>query len=433
MNKIYKILLILIFLTSCSLHQNSKFWKTEKIKKETDDNIEKIFVKEKTLNLDFNPGLKISLYSKPIKKSFFNNYDNNNGRINYDGSLKNISKFKFSKIINFHQYDPKIAFDKNNIIFFNNKGAILKFNQDSKLIWKKNYNSKAEIKQKPILLFANNKDTLIVADSIAKYYALDIKTGNLLWTKNNTAPFNSQLKIYKDKFFVIDFENILRCYSIKDGVEIWNVKTETSLIRSQKKLSMVIVKEKIYFNNSLGDISAVNIENGEILWQRPTQSSLIYDEGFFLKTSDIIADNDNLYFSNNKNQFFSLDITTGLLNWVQKVNSNLRPTMVDRYLFTVSLDGFLIVIDKQSGNIIRSTDIFKNFKAKNRSKIQPVGFILGTNNIYLTTDNGKLLIIDITTGITSSILKIDNGKISRPSIVNQKLYIIKDNSIIKLN
>ena len=46
--------------------------------------------------------------------------------------------------------------------------------------------------------------------------------------------FNSQLKIYKDKFFVIDFENILRCYSIKDGVEIWNVKTETSLIRSQK-------------------------------------------------------------------------------------------------------------------------------------------------------------------------------------------------------
>ena len=196
---------------------------------------------------------------------------------------------------------------------------------------------------------------------------------------------------------------------------------------------MVIVKEKIYFNNSLGDISAVNIENGEILWQRPTQSSLIYDEGFFLKTSDIIADNDNLYFSNNKNQFFSLDITTGLLNWVQKVNSNLRPTMVDRYLFTVSLDGFLIVIDKQSGNIIRSTDIFKNFKAKNRSKIQPVGFILGTNNIYLTTDHGRLLEVDIASGKVINIIKIDKNKINRPSILNNNLFIITDNSIIKLN
>ena len=38
---------------------------------------------------------------------------------------------------------------------------------------------------------------------------LDIKSGNLIWSKNNLAPFNSQIKIYKDKFFIIDFSNIL--------------------------------------------------------------------------------------------------------------------------------------------------------------------------------------------------------------------------------
>ena len=234
-------------------------------------------------------------------------------------------------------------------------------------------------------------------------------------------------------FFVIDFENTLRCYSIINGNEIWKVKTENSLIRSQKKLSMVIIDKKIYFNNSLGDISAVDIATGDLLWQRPTQSTLIYDEGFFLKTSDIIADKDSLFFSNNKNQFFSIDINTGTLNWEQKINSNLRPTLVDKYIFTVSLSGYLVVIDKQSGNIVRSTNVFKSLKIKKRSKVEPVGFILGKKNIYLTTDNGKLLVIDIRTGITSSILKIDNDKISRPSVVNQELYIIKDNSIIKLN
>ena len=35
-------------------------------------------------------------------------------------------------------------------------------------------------------------------------------------------------------------------------------KQRTALIRSQKKLSMVIVEDVIYFNNSLGDISAVD-------------------------------------------------------------------------------------------------------------------------------------------------------------------------------
>ena len=68
-----------------------------------------------------------------------------------------------------------------------------------------------------------------------------------------------------------------------------------------------------------------------------------------------------------------------------------------------------------------------------RVNIKPVGFILGSKNIYLTTDNGKLLIIDIRSGRTSSIIKIDNNKISRPFVLNKNLFIIKDNSIIKLN
>ena len=128
--------------------------------------------------------------------------------------------------------------------------------------------------------FANNGKFLIVADNIAKYYMIDLVTGNLIWSKKNLAPFNSQIKIYEDKFFIIDYSNTLRCFSIKDGKELWNIRTENSLIRSQKKLSMVIVNGLIYFNNSIGDISAVDIKKGELLWQLPTQSSLIYEAAF---------------------------------------------------------------------------------------------------------------------------------------------------------
>ena len=262
---------------------------------------------------------------------------------------------------------------------------------------------------------------------------LDLKSGNLIWTKNNLAPFNSQIKIYKDKFFIIDFSNTLRCFSLKDGTELWNVKTENTLIRSQKKLSMVIIEDKIYFNNSLGDITAVNINEGQLLWQLPTQSSLIYQSAFSLETSDLISDGNSLYFSNNKNQIFSIDLKTGTFNWETTINSNIRPIVVDNLIFTVSLEGYLIILQKDTGNIIRITDVFESFKSKKRSKIKPVGFVMGINNIYLSTTNGKLLIIDIVSGQTISILKIDSEKISRPLIVNKNLFIIKDNAIIKLN
>ena len=434
MNKILYLFVFFILISGCSLNKNSKFWSnTEVVKDEKNISYEEVFPIEEALKKEFNSNLKIKLTSKAVSKTSINNYLNNNQRLNFDGELKKSSRYKFSKIKNFHQYQPEISFFKNNIIFFDNKGTILQFNNESKLIWKKNYYTKSEKKLKPILQLVNDEKFLIVADNIAKYYMLNAKTGELIWSKKNLAPFNSQIKIYGDRFFIIDFSNTLRCFSLKNGNELWNVKTENSLIRSQKKLSMVIIDEVIYFNNSLGDISAVDMDKGDLLWQLPTQSSLIYESAFSLQTSDIISDRDALFFSNNKNQFFSIDIKTGSFNWENKINSNLRSSIVDNYLFSISIEGYLIITEKNSGNIIRVTDVFQNFKSKQRIKIKPTGFIVGFNNIYLSTNNGRLIIIDINSGKAIATIKIGNDKISKPFILNKNLFLIKDNSIIKLN
>ena len=434
MNKVILFFVLIIFITGCSFNKNSKFWtSSQNIQEENNQNYKKIFSEEVSLSQELNKDLSINLGKNVVNNIQLRNYFNNDGRLNYNGVLKKSSRYKFSKIKNFYQFEPTISFNDKNLIFFDNKGSILQFDKKSKLIWKKNYYNKSEKKLRPVLQFTNNKSILIVADNIAKYYALDLNSGELLWSKNNLAPFNSQIKIYNDKFFIIDLSNTLRCFSIKSGEELWNIKTESSLIKSQKKLSMVIINDFLYFNNSIGDVSAVNINQGELLWQLPTQSSLIYESSFSLESSDIITDGKTLFFSNNKNQFFSIDINTGSFNWENKVNSNLRPSLVGNYLFTVSLEGFLIVIEKNTGNIIKVTDVFRNFKKKKRDKIKPIGFIMGFKNIYLTTDNGRLLVIDIKTGRTNSILKIDNEKISRPFVLDKNLFVIKDNAIIKLN
>ena len=433
MNKIFVFVIILVFSFGCSFNQNSKFWTSyKKIVQEDKKNYKKIFVEEKALNKEFNSNLKLNLKKTSINL-YKRNYQNNDGMLNYNGQLKRSSRYKFSKIKNFYQFEPNISFSKNNLIFFDNKGSILKFNNDSKLIWKKNYYSKSEKKLKPILQITNDQNDIIIGDNIAKIFRIDSNTGDLIWSKNNLAPFNSQIKIYKDKFFIIDFANTLRCFSKKNGEELWNVKTENSLIRSQKKLSMVIVGDNIYFNNSIGDISAVNINDGQLLWQLPTQSSLIYESSFSLETSEIVTDSENIFFSNNRNEIFSIDIKSGSFNWKNKVNSNVRPSLIGDLLITVSLEGFLMILNKKTGDIIRITDIFRNFKPKKREEIKPIGFIVGLKNIYLTTSHGRLLVIDNITGKTNSILKIDNAKISRPFVINKNLYVVKDNSIIKLD
>ena len=153
----------------------------------------------------------------------------------------------------------------------------------------------------------------------------------------------------------------------------------------------------------------------------------------FLKISDLVLADNSILFSNNMNEFFSLDVNTGVFNWKQLVNSSLRPAIINDFIFTISEEGFLIIIDFKSGSIIRSTDVLKNIKERKRKEIKLTGFVVGRKNIYLSTSTGRLLIVKIETGTTQSILKLDNEKISRPIVLNESLFIAKNNSIIKLN
>ena len=57
------------------------------------------------------------------------------------------------------------------------------------------------------------------------------------------------------------------------------------------QLSIIIIDSILYFNNSTGDITAVDINTGSMLWQRPTQNNTTYEDAFLLKNSNIVANN----------------------------------------------------------------------------------------------------------------------------------------------
>ena len=433
MNKIFVFFLIIIFLNNCSFNSKSKFWTNEKnIKQEIKkNNIKELFTLEEALQKELNPDLEIKLIKLKLTNDKTN--QNNNSINKYSGNLEKISKFKFSKIEYFDQYEPEIIFEKENIIFFDNKGTIIKFDKNSDLIWKKNYYSKQEKETNPFLFFSRHEDVLIVVDTISKYYAIDINSGELLWSFYNNAPFISDVKIENDKVFVIDSNNVLMCFSLVNGSLIWKYRSDSSTVKSSKKISIAIDNNKILFNNSVGDINAVDINTGNLIWITPTADKINSIQPYLLKISDLVVQDRSVLFSNNNNEFYSLDVNTGFVNWIQKINTYIRPAIVNDLIFTVSLEGFLIIIDNTKGNIIRVTDVFDKFKIKKKKKIKPVGLSINKTDIFLSTNQGKLLVIDILTGKTKFILKIDNDKISRPFFSNNNLYLIKENSIIKLN
>ena len=427
-NKLYYLIFLLIL--GCSLNSNSAFWsKTQKI--ETDKITTKLLFEDiKPNKNEFNPKLKINLPKQNVKNINlnFNNDGFNQTNINYE----NLSKYSFSKIENFSGFEPELLIDDNSLFFFDNKGHVIKFNKDSKIDWKKNYYSKSDKKNSPILFLATENEDLFVADTNANYYLLNKKNGNLKWKKKHTSSFNSQVKIKNGKAVIVDMENNLRCFSIINGKNLWSVPTELTVVTSQKKQSIIIVNNLVIFSNSVGDITAVDFDSGEIIWQTPTRV-LGFGKNITLRNSDLVSDGTFVYMSNNKNEFYALDLKTGIIKWKQKVNSEIRPVIISDYIVTVSNEGLMVVLDKNSGNIIRINNILREIKEKKRSNYYPTGFIISGEKVYLTTKNGRLFVINFSDVIFNKVLKLDRDKLQRPVYFNNEIYITKDNSIIKIN
>ena len=431
MNRLLIFIISLFFLNNCSLNENSRIWKNKKDNSINTKNIKKIF-SEKKIITQFNQELKLDLANVKINNKVVDN-QNNYGFQDYSGSIDKVGNYKFSKLDDVNELNFKPVFLNDGLIFFDKKGSIIRYDNNQKVLWKKNHYSKLEKKLKPKLNFALVDQNLLITDSISKYYSINVNSGELIWSKNNIYPFNSEIKRGKNKIFVIDYKNTLRCYNINDGSECWNLPTEDSFTISSSNFSLIIDGELIIFTNSIGDVTAVDIDSGLITWQLPTQSSSIINETYNFKVSKLVSDNKSIYFSNNKNEFYSIDVKTGTTNWINEINSNLTPIISGNLIFTVSNEGYLHVIEKNNGNIIRISDLYLDYKIKKRKNVKPIGFAIGDKKLYLTNTDGKMIIVDLNLGKVIGVEKIAGNFTSRPFIFNQSLFVIRNGSIIQYN
>ena len=429
MTRIFILFLLPLILANCSLNENSKIWNKNK-KLNIDKNTKIIFAEKKISYNELNPNISLNLSQIKIQNKILDD-KNNFGIQKYSGEIKKIKNFRFSKFNNEIETDLKPSFLRDGIVFFDSKGSVIRFDNNQKIVWKKNYYSKFEKKNNPKLSFGIHGDKLIVVDNLSNLFLINLKNGNLIWKKKNDYPFNSEIKIFDNKFYVIDLKNVLRCYFIKDGSKCWSLETEKTLTITNSKNSLLIAGNVVYFINNLGDLTAADILSGDLMWQLPTQSSDITNITYNFKNSKIVSEGKNIFFSNNKNEFYSINLKNGSINWINDISSSLTPIVIGNFIITFSDNGYLFVIDKEQGNIIKIKDIYKMYNDKNRKKIRPTGFSISQDKIYLSNNDGKLIILDLKTGNVLKAEKIARKIMSKPFLYNNHLFMIKNGSVVQ--
>ena len=133
MNNIIILIIALFFLNNCSFNENSRIWK-DKDKNEdfsNQENVKKLFEEEEIISSEFNSELSINI-TKINRNNKFAYNRNDYGSQNYNGLLDIEKTFTFSKLNNINQLDYMPAFLNDGLIFFDNKGTIIRYNDKKK-------------------------------------------------------------------------------------------------------------------------------------------------------------------------------------------------------------------------------------------------------------------------------------------------------------
>jgi outer membrane protein assembly factor BamB len=340
---------------------------------------------------------------------------------------KKISKNKFTRS---EEISP-ILISKNYIYLTNDSGTIFKVNFNGKLVWKKNIYKKSYKKLYKKLSLAIHKDNLLISDNMGFIYSIDQLTGDPIWIKNLVIPLKSQLKIFDNKMYVVNQDNRLLSLRTKDGVKVWDIRSISSYIKSQSLISISISDSgDLVFLNSSGDLSKVNANTGRLTWTLSAKDySFAHDTDFF-ESSNIVI-NDNSIFFTTSSAIYSYDLYSGYLNWSQNVNSKGDPIIDGEHVFLVTKDGFFLNFDKNSGEIIWSTNIlpilddgWKIPFEKEKSKTVVTGYTFGSGKLYITTFNGFLIVCSASTGKTESFKRVAFNNTYSPIISNNSLFVL---------
>ena len=435
--------LIFILLNNCSFDNKTGIWgDSEKEKRKISElekkqkqilDVEKIYSSEKIYLKEVPLTKNISL-SKPKKNLSWKmsslNHQNFLGNIYLSGIdniflKKKIGKDKFSE----SRVITSLLVFKNNIILSDDTGTIFNINQSGKINWKKNIYKKLYKKIYKNLVFSIYKNNIYIADNIGFIYVISLDTGKLLWIKNYNIPLRSNIKIFDNKIYLIDQDNRILCLNIKDGTKIWDILSISSFIKSQNLLSLAVSKKgDLVAITSSSDLFKIEGNSGNFSWASNTYGSMLADATDFFKSSQVVITDDEVIISAGPS-IFSYNLNIGSITWENESSSIGTPIIDGENIFFVTEFGYFIIMNRDTGKIISSTNILKILKKK-KQKTKITGFIMGSGKVYSVTLNGYLIVSSAISGKVENFKKIGNPIISAPIISNGKLYILTKNSRI---
>ncbi len=337
-------------------------------------------------------------------------------------SLGEISFDKFQ-----HTVSPLIS--KETIYYIDNNFNVLsKSLKTGKVNWK--IGLKREKKEKlgfaGGLAMTNNE--LVITTGLGNVYSLRIKDGKIRWSKDLLVQFSRPPTIHKKKIFVVSDDNQLFVLDLDLGDEIWSHMgnlEEVSIIGGSKP---VIDENVVVVTYSSGEVYALNINDGGLLWFDNINSGNFFNRNIVsdIQSPSTIFDG-KVFVPTFSDKFNVYDVRDGKKIWSLNFSSINPFAISGNIIYVLDITGRLLCLEKSNGNLLWAVQLRL---IKNDEEIIWYGPLLSSHKIILASSQGTLLSLSPYTGRIISSINFNESFAMSPMQVGEKIFLIsKEGSV----
>ncbi len=262
---------------------------------------------------------------------------------------------------------------------------------------------------------------VVVGSTKGDLVALDAATGRVRWRANAEAELLSPPAIGESAVVVRTVDGHLRAYDDANGAPRWSIEQEVPRLSLRGIATPVIVKNEVISGFDNGKVVAVNIDNGNTMWNTTLDAPRGRTELERLVDVDspVAIVGDNLYAAGYHGRTAQLSIDSGQIWWAHDMSSDHGLVAGVHKVYVVEEDGTVIALSAEDG-----AEVWQNVTLKWRDLSTPA---LTPAAVVVGDYQGYLHWLDRNTGVVIARTRDSKYRISSaPIVIGDTVIVLSD-------
>jgi outer membrane protein assembly factor BamB len=277
------------------------------------------------------------------------------------------------------------------------------------------------------IAFADNR--LFVTTGFAQIFAVDAQSGKELWRKTVSGPMRAPPTAVDGRVFAITIDNQLFAFDAKSGEKLWSHAGISEVAGLLGGASPAVSAGAVIAPYSSGEVYALRVENGRVIWSDNLTASRRLDA--LSSLADIrgmpVIDRGLVYAISHSGRMVAIDLRSGGRAWERALGGVEMPWVAGEYIFIVTNRGELICMTRRGGRIrwVQSLPQYEDDEEKD-DPIKWSGPILAGDRLVLVGSHGEAWSISPYTGKPLGRVELGGDVLISPIVADGAVYFLTE-------